>query len=133
VVQFPDSLDLVTASDLEAAQVPAGTERLLLRTRNSNYWRDQELDFQVGFVGISPDAAQWLVSHGIHLVGIDYLSIAPYKQSETTHQILLNAGMIPLEGVDLHAVPPGMYDLYCLPLKLLGSDGAPARTILIRK
>ncbi len=133
VVQLPDELDLVTAEALETADIPAGTERLLLRTRNSDLWQRGEKDFFTGFVGISADGAEWLVRRGVRLVGVDYLSVAPYKQSEATHKILLQAGIVLLEGADLHKVQPGPYELYCLPLKLSGSDGAPARAILIQK
>jgi len=66
------------------------------------------------------------------LVGIDYLSVAPYHQSIPTHRTLLGVGMIIIEGLDLSAVAPGEYNLYCLPLKLVGSDGAPARTVLVQ-
>lgn len=131
VVQVPDEVDLVTAGVLEAAAVPPGTLRLLLKTRNSRLWRRGEQEFAPGFVGISPDGAEWLVRHGVKLIGVDYLSVAPYKQSGPTHQALLGPGMIVLEGLDLSAVTPGAYDLYCLPLKLAGSDGAPARAILV--
>jgi arylformamidase len=130
VVQLPDELDLVTAAALEAASIPAGTERLLLRTRNSHLWARRQTDFFPSFVGISADGAEWLVRRGLRLVGMDYLSVAPFRQSEATHRILLAAGIVLLEGADLHTVPPGAYELYCLPLKLLGSDGAPARVIL---
>jgi arylformamidase len=71
-----------------------------------------------------------LVQAGVKLVGIDYLSVAPYGQSIPTHQTLLLSGIVILEGVDLSAVEPGYYDLICLPLLLTGSDGAPARVIL---
>jgi arylformamidase len=83
------------------------------------------------FVAIDPSGAQWLVSQGIQLVGVDYLSVAPYGDSIPTHRILLEAGVILLEGLDLSTVPEGFYSLYCLPLKLLGADGAPARAVLI--
>jgi arylformamidase len=132
VVQLPDELNRVTAEALETASIPVGTERLLLRTRNSDLWQRGEKEFSPGFVGISADGAEWLLRHGVRLVGIDYLSVAPFKQSEPTHKILLEAGIVLLEGADLHKVQPGMYELYCLPLKLSGSDGAPARAILIQ-
>ena len=89
------------------------------------------MEFFTGFVGISADGADWLVRHAVKLIGIDYLSVAPYKQSIPTHRTLLGAGMIVVEGLDLSAILPGVYDLYCLPLKLVGSDGAPARVILV--
>ncbi len=131
IIQIPEDVDMITADILENAVVPSGTVRLLLKTRNSRLWERGEKGFVKDFVGISENGADWLVRTGIKLVGIDYLSIAPYKQSLPTHQVLLKPGIIILEGVDLSAVSPGIYTLYCLPLKLAGSDGAPARVILI--
>lgn len=131
VIQVPDHVGLITAGILDKAAVPFGISRLLIKTRNSHLWERGEKEFSEGFVGVSVDGAEWLVHAGVKLVGIDYLSIAPYHQSLPTHQILLQPGIVILEGLDLSAVPPGNYDLYCLPLKLVGSDGAPARVILI--
>jgi arylformamidase len=104
---------------------------LLLKTRNSQLWERQEKNFFTGFVGISADGADWLVQHQMKLIGVDYLSVAPYKKSIPTHRTLLGAGMIIVEGLDLSAVQPGAYQLYCLPIKLVGSDGAPTRAILV--
>jgi arylformamidase len=131
VVCIPDDVDLVTADVLEKAAVPDGTLRLLLKTRNSQIWQRGELEFCEDFVAVSPDGAEWLVEHGVRLIGVDYLSIAPFKDSDPTHHILLKAGLVILEGLDLSAVEPGAYALYCLPLNLIGSDGAPARAILV--
>ena len=130
VLHLPE-VDLITAAALKGAEIPPRTRRILIKTRNSEYWTRQVKEFQTDFVALSPDAAQYLVDRGVKLVGIDYLSIAPYHQGLVTHQILLKAGMVILEGLDLSAVTPGRYTLYCLPLKLAGSDGAPARAILI--
>ncbi len=131
LVQISDKVKVVNADVLENAGIPPGTVRLLLKTRNSQLWERGEMDFFTDFVGISADGADWLVQHQIKLIGIDYLSVAPYKQSIPTHRILLGVGMIIVEGMDLSAVQPGDYQLYCLPLKLVGSDGAPARAILV--
>jgi arylformamidase len=131
VVQIPEEEEVVTAEVLEKAAIPSGTIRLLLKTSNSRIWERGEKAFFTGFVGISADGAEWLVQHAIKLIGIDYLSVAPYKQSIPTHRTLLGVGMIVLEGLDLSTVMPGIYDLYCLPMKLAGSDGAPARVILV--
>ena len=117
---------------MEKAALPTGTKRLLLKTSNSQIWERAGNTFFTDFVGISADGADWLVSHAIKLVGIDYLSVAPYHQSIPTHRALLTAGVIIIEGLDLSAINPGDYDLYCLPLKLVGSDGAPARVILAK-
>jgi arylformamidase len=130
VVEIAEEARVVSADVLEKAGLPAGTERLLLKTSNSRLWERREQTFFAGFVGISEDGADWLVRNGIKLVGIDYLSVAPYHQSVPTHRTLLTAGIIIVEGLDLSAIQPGYYELYCLPLKLVGSDGAPARVIL---
>lgn len=130
VLHLPETVHLVTAEVLEACRIPPRTRRLLLRTRNSNYWKMGEMDFKTGFVGIDVGAANFLVARGIRLIGIDYLSIAPYKNSRPTHEALLKAGMVILEGVNLADVEAGRYTLTCLPLKLVGADGAPARAIL---
>ena len=120
----------VTCPDLEEAHIPGGTERLLLKTRNSHLWERE--GFQRDFVYLDTEGAQWLVQRGIKLVGIDYLSIEAFGSRDfATHHTLLEAGVIILEGVDLRAVPPGHYTLACFPLRLAGSDGAPARAILI--
>jgi arylformamidase len=130
VLHLPDA-NLITAETLERAQIPPRTRRVLFRTRNSQYWARQELTFQTDFVGIDPGGAEYLVKRGVKLVGVDYLSVAPYKQSRPTHEILLKAGVVIVEGLDLSEVSQGRYTLFCLPLKLAGSDGAPARAILI--
>jgi arylformamidase len=124
VIEIPRSVELLTASILTASA-------LLLKTRNSEFWQRGENNFQENFVAIAPDGAEWLVSHGVKLVGVDYLSVAPFKNSDATHNILLEEGIVIVEGLDLSTIMAGTYDLYCLPLKLAGSDGAPARVILV--
>jgi arylformamidase len=121
----------ITADVLENAGIPPKTERLLVKTGNSAHWQAGDREFFTGFQAVTEDGAQWLVKHGVRLIGVDYLSVAPYKQSVPTHTVLFKAGIIALEGVNLSAVKQGIYMLYCLPLKLVGSDGAPARVILI--
>ncbi len=131
VVELPETVTTVTAAVLDAAAIPPGTVRLLLKTRNSRWWAQGETAFQTGFVGIEANAAEYLVRRGVRLVGVDYLSVAPYKRSRPTHEALLKAHVIPVEGLDLSKVPPGLYTLYCLPVKIAGCDGAPARAILV--
>jgi arylformamidase len=133
VVELPSTCNLITASIIKEAGIGAGVERVLFKTRNSAYWLQTNIPFQTGFIGVSVDGAELLVSSGIRLVGIDYLSIAPFKQSRPTHVALLKAGMVILEGVDLSKVSPGYYQLICLPLKLAGSDGSPARAVLVEE
>jgi arylformamidase len=130
VLHLPD-VEVITAAVLEEAQIPPRTRRVLFKTRNSDLWVKKESDFHTDFVGLSEDSAEYLVRRGVKLVGVDYLSIAPYKNSRPTHEKLLEAGVVIVEGLDLSEVSQGRYTIYCLPLKLANSDGAPARAILI--
>lgn len=130
VLHLPD-VDIITADILERSEIPPRTRRILFKTRNSEYWARGENEFQTAFVGMAEDAARYLVNRGVKLVGVDYLSVGPYKQSRPTHEVLLGAGVVVVEGLDLSAVTQGRYTLHCLPLKVTGSDGAPARAILI--
>jgi arylformamidase len=132
VAEIPGTVARVTENDLAELKLPPGTTRLLLKTRNSHPGYGHEASFRKDFVGITAAAADWLVEHGIQLIGIDYLSIAPFKESLPIHTNLLKAGIIILEGLDLCHVQAGDYDLFCLPLKLTGADGSPARVILTR-
>jgi len=124
-------VDVINAAVLDAAQIPPRTRRVLFKTRNSDYWAGGVAGFQTDFVGLSEDGADYLVRRGVKLVGIDYLSIAPYKQSRPTHEILLSGGVVIVEGLNLSEVSQGRYTIYCLPLKLENCDGSPARAILI--
>ncbi len=118
----------VDAAALAALDIPPGTERLLLRTRNGDLWARDE--FTRDYVGVADDAARELVAMGVRLLGIDYLSIAPSADPAPTHRTLLEAGVVVVEGLDLREAPPGRYDLVCLPLRLEGADGSPARALL---
>lgn len=130
VVGLPEA-EVLDAPTLEAARIDSRARRVVFKTRNSDYWAHQVTTFQKDFVGVDASGAEWLVRRGIQLVGVDYLSVAPYKQSRPTHVALLRAGVVVVEGLDLSQVAPGRYTLYCLPLKLVGCDGAPARVILV--
>ena len=93
---------------LDGLALPTGTARLLLKTRNSELWNDPGHDFRKDYVALTPDAAQWIVERGIRLVGIDYLSIERFGEPEhRTHKILLGAGVIAVEGLDLRQAAPG--------------------------
>jgi arylformamidase len=130
VRRVPDEVRSITAEVLNSLPIPHGAIRLLLRTSNSDIWARGENKFQKEFVAIDPSGAQWLVDRGVKLIGIDYLSIAPFKNGAPTHNILLGGGIIPIEGLNLSQIDPGGYFLYCLPLKLKNADGAPARVLL---
>ncbi|HET9906601.1 MAG TPA: cyclase family protein [Anaerolineales bacterium] len=133
VTQLPDGVEAITAEVLDRTEITSEMKRVLFGTRNSHLWAKGEAAFQTDFVAITEDGAEWLVEHGIQLVGVDYLSVAPYGDSVPTHTVLLQAGIVCVEGLNLSQVMRGFYDLYCLPLKITGSDGAPARAILIQR
>jgi arylformamidase len=130
VVEIEKSVMAIEAEHLENLE---GVERVLFKTRNSDFWNDFSQGFRKDFTYIAPDAAKALVDLQIKLVGIDYLSVEKFgAETFDTHIILLEKEVIIIEGLNLRAVPAGDYELICLPLKIVGGagDGAPARTIL---
>ena len=130
VVAMPDA-DAVSSEHLEKQYIPDGTARILFKTRNSDLWNDLDHEFYKDFVAISPDGAQWLVDRGVKLVGVDYLSLETYHSTDfIVHKTILGAGIIAVEGLDLRNVAPGRYEMACLPMKIVDSDGAPARVVL---
>jgi arylformamidase len=116
----------VDAAAVAALGVPAGTDRVLLKTRNSQLWERDEFSDEI--VALDESGARALLDLGVRLIGIDYLSIG----DPGAHRALLGASTAVVEGLDLRAVAPGPYRLICLPLKLVGSDGGPARAVLLR-
>jgi arylformamidase len=105
--------------------------RVLFKTVNSKYWGMAE--FHKEYVGVTEAGARFLVEHGIKVVGVDYLSVEVFKQpGAPAHHALLGGGVIVIEGLNLRDVEPGMYEMFCLPLAIVGSDGAPARVVLRR-
>jgi arylformamidase len=120
---------VILPAELELHNLQAG-ERVLFRTRNSERcWKDDR--FVEDFVYISAAAAQYLVERQVRTIGVDYLSVGGYVYDGVeTHQILLSAGIWLIEGLNLSVVKPGTYELVCLPLRVAGADGAPARAIL---
>lgn len=134
VVRIPDGVTRVEPADLETAGIPAGTERVIFRTSNCNRWGDADVPFFTDYVALSPDAARWVVDHGIKLVGIDALSIESFDDAaHGCHLTLLGNDVIIIEGLDLRKIDPGPCQLICLPLKLDRCDGAPARVLIARE
>src|SRR6266545_2044922 len=120
------SAESLPLDEAALAELELRGDRILFKTRNSELWaRD---DFADDFVSLTADGAAFLLARGVRLVGIDYLSIG----DEAAHLALLGAGVVTIEGLDLRQVEPGEYELICAPLKLVGSDGAPARVLLLR-
>jgi arylformamidase len=129
VAAIPEA-KVVTAKHLASIGLPPKTERLLLRTRNSDLWASNVTEFREDYTALTADAAQWLVDREIGLVGIDYLSIQIFSDPPATHEILLKGKVVILEGLNLADVKPGKYELICLPIRLVGTEGAPARALL---
>ncbi|MDO8505553.1 MAG: cyclase family protein [bacterium] len=129
VAHFPDA-EYIGRAELEEVGIPDGTKRVLFRTKNSLLWARREESFQEDFVGLTSDGAQYLVECGIFLVGNDYLSVAKFTDGATVHDILLKAGITIIEGLNLHNVASGAYQLVCLPILLPGREAAPARAVL---
>ena len=105
--------------------------RVLIRTSNSRLWGSPV--FHQDYVGLSESGARYLVDRGVKVVGVDYLSVEVFRTpGAPAHHTLLGGGTIVIEGLNLRDVEPGVYDMYCLPLPVVGSDGAPARVVLRR-
>jgi arylformamidase len=120
----------ITADDLSPFDLSEDV-RVLLKTANSRLWGSPE--FHKEFVGVAESGAKHLVERGVKLVGVDYLSVEVFKNpGHPAHYTLLGAGVIVIEGLNLRDVDPGVYEMYCLPLPLVGCDGAPARVVLRR-
>jgi arylformamidase len=118
----------VTAEDL--GEVREG-EKILIRTQNSDL--DLAGAFREDYVALTVEAAQRLADAKASLVGIDYLSIEPFGSAEPlVHRILLGAGIVILEGLNLCDVGEGTYFLIALPLSIPAAEGAPVRAILLK-
>jgi arylformamidase len=128
VAEFP-AVQRIGAQELEQAGIPEGTERLLLKTRNSQFL-ETLTTFREDYAGLEESGAKWILSRGIRLLGNDFLSVASRDQTGPVHRLLLAAEVILVEGLLLGNVPAGTCRFTCLPLKLRGSDGAPARAMV---
>jgi arylformamidase len=116
----PDELSAVDLSE---------DVRVLIKTLNSRLWGTPE--FHQDYVGVTEAGARYIVEHGIKLVGVDYLSVEEFKKpGAPAHHALLGGGTIVIEGLNLRDVEPGVYEMFCLPLRIVGADGAPARVVL---
>ena len=124
----------IGAKDLEELNLPAGTERIVFKTRNSAYWVNDPNTFHRDFIAVAKDGAEWLVAHGFKLVGVDYLSVEQFDAPDEhpVHKILLGANIVVVEGMNLSEIEPGEYTIMALPLKIKNGDGAPARVLLAK-
>ena len=125
-----DSRAGIAAEDLAPIDL-SDDIRVLIKTHNSRLWGSPE--FHQDYVGVTDSGARHLVEHGIKVVGVDYLSVEKFHTpGAPAHHVLLGAGTIVIEGLNLRDVDPGVYEMFCLPLRIVGSDGAPARVVLRR-
>jgi arylformamidase len=128
VIEIQDP-EVIRTSELEPHHLAKG-ERVLFKTQNSGRcWKTDH--FQKKYIYIVPETALYLAECGVQTVGVDYLSVGGFESGgPETHRILLQAGIWIIEGLNLEGVEPGDYELVCLPLKIIGGDGAPARAVL---
>jgi arylformamidase len=129
VLEFADDVMQIGVKELEG-QPLGGARRVLLKTRNSALL--EQAEFAKNYTFLAPDGAELLAEKGVELVGIDYLSIEQFRSGHhRTHRTLLERRIVIVEGLQLGGVAPGEYDFICLPLRLAGMDGAPARAVLL--
>ncbi len=129
VIDIPAAAMSVGEAELRRFEL-TGHRRVLIKTRNSTFNRERE--FHRDYTYLAPDGASYLVSIGVALVGVDYLSIEQFHSGHhRTHRTLLERGVIIVEGLDLSAPAAGPYELRVLPLRLVGLDGGPARAVLV--
>jgi len=110
----------------------SGHTRVLFKTRNSDHWKNNNMEFDKDFISVGVTGAEFLIQKGIKLVGVDYLSVesfhAPFEHP--VHKKLLGQHIVVVEGLNLSAVKPGEYELLCMPLKIKHGDGTPVRAAL---
>jgi arylformamidase len=129
VAHLPD-VHRIGPEELELAGIPDDFDRVLLRTRNSSFWQSETHEFRTDYSALTREGAAWIVERGVRLVGVDYLSVQLFDDDLETHRTLMRGGVAILEGLKLSEVEPGPYRLTCLPLRLAGTEAAPARAIL---
>jgi arylformamidase len=121
----------ISADDLAAAGLREDL-RVLFKTPNSAFWNNGGA-FKPDYTHLTESAAKYLAEQGVKVVGVDYLSVEEFKKpGAPAHRALLSQGVVIIEGLNLSDVEPGMYEMYCLPLRIAGADGAPARVVLRR-
>jgi len=131
VVEIPDGISVIDKSCLKKLNFQDGIDRILFKTSNSIYWETDPFSFNKEYVAINSEGAKYLADMDLRLVGVDYFSVSSYDDLKQPHLILLDCGIVLLENIDLGQVVPGIYKIICLPMKIIGTDGAPVRAVLI--
>ena len=124
---------VVSRAELEAYEARVGElkaeERIFCKTANSRRsWLTEPFD--ESYVAVDDIAARYLVERKISVVGVDYLSVAPFADTFHTHRTLLGAGVWVIEGLDLRNIAEGQYEMAAMPLKIVGGDASPLRVLL---
>lgn len=122
-VPKPESIGI---KELEGIELQ-GVKRLLIRTDS---WTDKTV-FPEAIPHIEPEFAAYLAEKGVQLLGLDLPSVDPLDSKELpAHHELNNKGIHILEGLVLHKIEPGEYELAALPLPLEQADGSPVRAVI---
>ena len=133
LIAFPDSVMSIGEPELRAHDL-TGVTRVLFKTRNSAWLASGTSEFHPDYTYVAPDGAAYLASLGVKLVGVDYLSVEQFHSGHhRTHRTLLERSIVIVEGLLLSDVAAGDYELCCLPIKIAGLDGAPARAVLVER
>ncbi|MHA2389010.1 MAG: cyclase family protein [Candidatus Hodarchaeales archaeon] len=114
----------ITKKHLEKNIIDSETV-LLFKTKNSTILRT---NFREDYVSLSFEAAEFIIDSEVKTIGIDYLSIG----SSNTHKLLLSKEIVIYEGLTLNHVNPGIYTFIGFPLKIVSSEGAPTRAVLLK-
>lgn len=133
VVEIPGSTKTINRDVLANANITETFKKIIFKTSNSVFWDENPAKFRREFVGLDSNGAEYLRAAGMELVGIDFFSVSAYEDLLNPHKLLLEAGVVLVENLDLREVSAGIYEIFCLPLKLMGTDGAPARVVLISR
>ena len=133
VIGIPEGISVIDKNCLMNLDIKDGIERILFKTSNSRYWVSDRYSFNRDYIALNSQGARYLVDMDLKLVGIDYFSVSVYTDLIQPHKIFLDCGVVILENIDLRQVPQGLYELICLPLKIVGADAAPVRAVLISK
>lgn len=123
---------ILDAKALESLSIPESAVRLLVKTSNTARKLMSKTEFDASYVGLDLSGARWLLSRGIRLIGLDYLSVQAFEASDDTHRELLASGVVLIEAVDLSRTSTGWHEFACLPFLAKDLDGAPVRVVARR-
>ena len=133
VVEIPNGISVIDKNCLMKLNFQDGIDRILFKTLPPIYLDTDPFPFNKDYVAINSEGAMYLADMDLRLIGVDHFSVSSYDDLKQPHMILLDRGIVLLENIDLRQVVPEIYKLICLPMKIIGTDGAPVRAILIEE